>query len=199
MAAIKISVAVVIMAVLINMGECTNHTVGAPTGNWDMSTSLQAWASFQAFHPGDTLIFRYVAIVHDVVEVPKSDFDACQVTNPLSSHNDGDTAIPLTTIGKRYFICGVPGHCNLGMKVEIETVAPGTRQHPFVLSPATQPELPPPDTPFSGTNTGNPSVVTGTLGSSTNTASRTTSSSSPNFGPHLGYLVLVALLLITSV
>ncbi|CAN6457969.1 unnamed protein product [Victoria cruziana] len=199
MAAVRIAAAVALMAVLINMAECTNHTVGSPTGSWDMSTSLQAWASFRAFHPGDNLIFRYVAIVHDVVEVPKSDFDACQVTDPIISHNDGYTVIPLTAVGKRYFICGVPGHCSLGMKVEIDTVAPGTRQQPLVLSPATQPELPPPDTPFSGTNTGNPSVTTGTMGSLMNPASRTTSSSSQNFGPHLGYLVLVTLLLVASV
>lgn len=60
---------------------------------------------------------------HDVVEVTKADYDSCQQTNPIQSYNDGATSIPLTSTGKRYFICGIIGHCSQGMKVEIDTLA----------------------------------------------------------------------------
>ncbi|KAL5077904.1 hypothetical protein RYX36_016888 [Vicia faba] len=60
---------------------------------------------------------------HNVVEVTKSDYESCQQTNPIQSSNDGATTIPLTSQGKRYFICGTIGHCSQGMKVEINTLA----------------------------------------------------------------------------
>ena len=60
---------------------------------------------------------------HNVVEVKKADYDSCQPTNPIQSYSDGTTNIPLTSPGKRYFICGKIGHCSQGMKVEIDTLA----------------------------------------------------------------------------
>lgn len=72
---------------------------------------------------------------HDVVEVPKADYDSCQPTNPIQSYNDGATTIPLTLPGKRYFICGTIGHCSLGMKVEIDTLASATTSATPAASP----------------------------------------------------------------
>ena len=73
-----------------------------------------------------TAVFNYAAS-HDVVEVSKAGYDACSPSTPLASHTDGKTTIKLTTAGKRYFICGVPGHCTAGMKLVVNVVAASTK------------------------------------------------------------------------
>lgn len=59
---------------------------------------------------------------HDVIEVNKADYDLCQANNALQTYTDGATTIPLAAPGKRYFICGTPGHCSQGMKIEVDTL-----------------------------------------------------------------------------
>ncbi|KAI5412745.1 hypothetical protein KIW84_057393 [Lathyrus oleraceus] len=122
MGAFQIIVRVSFMAMLIKLAMATNHIVGGPNGGWDTSSDLQSWASSKQFSIGDNLVFQYQQN-HDVVEVTKADYDSCQQTNAIQSYNDGATTIPLTSQGKRYFICGTIGHCSQGMKVEIDTLA----------------------------------------------------------------------------
>ncbi|CAL5200506.1 unnamed protein product [Lathyrus oleraceus] len=122
MGAFQIIVRVSFMAMLIKLAMATNHIVGGPNGGWDTSSDLQSWASSKQFSVGDNLVFQYQQN-HDVVEVTKADYDSCQQTNAIQSYNDGATTIPLTSQGKRYFICGTIGHCSQGMKVEIDTLA----------------------------------------------------------------------------
>ncbi|KAL8088093.1 uclacyanin 1-like [Apium graveolens] len=100
----------------------TTFTVGGPTGGWDTATDLQAWSSSQAFSVGDNLIFQYTPN-HNVLEVSKEDYDACQNSNPIKVYPSGATPISLTSHGSRYFICGAPAHCSLGMKIEVVTLA----------------------------------------------------------------------------
>ena len=63
--------------------------------------------------------FRYSSN-HNVVEVTADDYEACSTANPVSFDNSGLTTVALTAPGKRYFICGGPGHCKNGMKVEVD-------------------------------------------------------------------------------
>ncbi|KAF3776264.1 Blue copper protein [Nymphaea thermarum] len=194
MASLRLLLAFTVMAMLVNVSLCANYTVGAPNGSWDISTSLQAWSSSQTFNPGD------YAPMHDLVEVTKADYDSCQVTNPINTHTDGNTAINLNTIGKRYFICGVPGHCNLGMKVQIETVAPGAQPHPFALPPADQvPELAPSGSPLATFYPGYPLINSGTYSSSSGTQlpPPASSSSSPTkFSAFMNWVPMLILLLL---
>ncbi|GLT96559.1 hypothetical protein SLE2022_141710 [Rubroshorea leprosula] len=125
-------VALAAEALLMQLAVATNYTVGGPSGGWDTSSDLQTWASSQTFSAGDNLIFQYTPN-HDVLEVTKSDYNNCQSSNALQSYNDGNTIIPLTSVGKRYFICGTIGHCLQGMKVEIDTLATSS------LSPSESP------------------------------------------------------------
>ncbi|KAL5082063.1 hypothetical protein RYX36_010484 [Vicia faba] len=129
------------VAMLIKLAMATNHLVGGPNGGWDTRSDLQTWASSLQFYVGDNLVFQYPPN-HNVVEVTKSDYESCQQTNPIQSSNDGATTIPLTSQGKRYFICGTMGHCSQGMKVEINTLAtqisptsPATASPPTAASP----------------------------------------------------------------
>ncbi|XP_020207461.1 uclacyanin 1 [Cajanus cajan] len=134
------------MAILIKLAMATNYIVGGPNGGWDTNSNLQSWASSQVFSVGDSLVFQYPPN-HNVVEVTKADYDSCQPTNPIQSYNDGATTIPLTSPGKRYFICGAIGHCSQGMKVEIDTLAsattsaiPAASPEDSTTSPAESPE-----------------------------------------------------------
>ncbi|KAL5066420.1 hypothetical protein RYX36_028157, partial [Vicia faba] len=86
---------------------------------------------------------------HNVVEVTKSDYESCEQTNPIQSSNDGATTIPLTSQGKRYFICGTIGHCSQGMKVEINTLATQiSPTSPAIASPPTAASPPIEDSPI---------------------------------------------------
>ncbi|XP_052178639.1 classical arabinogalactan protein 9-like [Diospyros lotus] len=134
-------------AVLVNIAMAADYTVGAPSGGWDLSTNLQAWASSHTFHVGDNLIFKYTSN-HDVVEVKEADYGPCQASNPIQRYTGGNTVIGLASLGKRYFICGVPGHCDLGMKVEINTLAAASAPPPAATPPPeATPSTPPPATP----------------------------------------------------
>ncbi|XP_050250263.1 uclacyanin 1-like [Quercus robur] len=135
MAMLRALMSLAISAMLINLAMAANYTVGGPNGGWDTSTNVQTWASSQSFLVGDNLIFQY-APSHDVVEVPKTDYDSCQASNPIQSYSGGTTTIPLSSPGKRYFICGTAGHCSQGMKLQINTLATSAPPTP---SPTIQP------------------------------------------------------------
>ncbi|KAF5454668.1 hypothetical protein F2P56_024315 [Juglans regia] len=129
MAKTRTLISLTISAILIKLAMAANYTVGGQTGGWDTTTNLQSWASSQSFLVGDNLIFQY-APNHDLVEVSKTDYDSCQASNPIQSYSGGTTTIPLSSPGKKYFICGTLGHCSQGMKVEIDTLAGSASANP---------------------------------------------------------------------
>ncbi|CAL5069194.1 unnamed protein product [Urochloa decumbens] len=94
-----------------------DYTVGDSSG-WKPGVNYTAWAKGKQFSVGDTLSFQYSA-AHSVLEVSAADHSACSASNPLRSHNDQSTTIPLTKPGTRYFICGAAGHCASGMKLAV--------------------------------------------------------------------------------
>lgn len=67
-------------------------------------------------------MFSYTP-VHDVVEVEEEDYQMCDAAEPIRTYNDGETVIPLTQEGSRYFICGRQGHCSMGLKLEAQVLA----------------------------------------------------------------------------
>ncbi|XP_010510046.1 PREDICTED: uclacyanin 1-like [Camelina sativa] len=129
----------VLATTLISLTVATDHTIGGPSG-WTVGASLRTWAAAQTFAVGDNLVFSYPAAFHDVVEVTKPEFDSCQSVKPLITFANGNSIVPLTTPGKRYFICGMPGHCSQGMKLEVNVV-PTTTAAPTAPLPNTVPSL----------------------------------------------------------
>ncbi|XP_050381988.1 uclacyanin 1 [Argentina anserina] len=125
----------VIMTVLIELAAAATYIVGGTNGGWDASTNLQTWASSQKFLVGDTLNFQY-SPSHNVLEVSKADYDSCQASNSIQAYSGGSTMIPLSSAGKRYFICGTMGHCSQGMKLEVDTSLATTSTPPPTASPA---------------------------------------------------------------
>ncbi|XP_060211465.1 uclacyanin 1 [Lycium barbarum] len=122
MAMVRILMSLATIALVLGSAVAANHTVGAPNGGWDQSADLKTWAASETFVVGDSLIFAYTPN-HDVLEVTKADYDSCQTTNAISTNGGGMTVIPLSSSGKRYFICGTGGHCASGMKLEVNTLA----------------------------------------------------------------------------
>ncbi|TQD69152.1 hypothetical protein C1H46_045315 [Malus baccata] len=125
----------VIVTMLIESAMAATYTVGGPNGRWDSTTDLKTWASSQSFLVGDNLNFQY-STKHDVIEVPKADYDSCQARNSIQSYSGGITTITLSSPGKRYFICGTTGHCSQGMKLEVNTLATSAAPAASPISPS---------------------------------------------------------------
>ncbi|XP_047336130.1 uclacyanin 1-like [Impatiens glandulifera] len=136
---------IILAALTVEITSAITYNVGGSTGGWDSTTNLQAWAMSQTFLVGDNLAFQY-APMHDVVEVIKSDYDSCQTTNVIQSYTGGATIVPLSSPGKKYFICGTPGHCTQGMKLQIDTLAaaatPALLPPPASVLPPISPQQP---------------------------------------------------------
>ncbi|KAM0919392.1 hypothetical protein ACQ4PT_008294 [Festuca glaucescens] len=125
---------IVSMAALLGTALGASYTVGAPGGSWDLKTNYTRWASGVKLYAGDQLRFQYTVAEHNVVEVTKSGYDACNGSNnTVATYQTGNDTIPLAAAGSRYFICGVPGHCAAGMKLQVN-----------VSSQQTPPPPPPP-------------------------------------------------------
>ncbi|MCD7469931.1 hypothetical protein HAX54_009349 [Datura stramonium] len=139
MAMVRILMSLATIAMVFGSAMAANHTVGAPNGGWDQNTNLATWAASETFVVGANLIFVYTPN-HDVLEVTKADYDSCLTTNAISTNGGGMTVIPLSSTGKRYFICGTGGHCASGMKLEVNTLATvPPPASPPVISPAKSP------------------------------------------------------------
>ncbi|PWA80040.1 cupredoxin superfamily protein [Artemisia annua] len=121
----KILMSIIATTMIFQLALAVDHNVGKPNGGWDQSTDLKSWASAQTFIVGDNLVFTYTGS-HDVLEVTKDNYDSCTTLDRISTNLFSPTTIELTDAGNRYFICGSAGHCDQGMKVEIQTVAAAT-------------------------------------------------------------------------
>ncbi|GJN39722.1 hypothetical protein PR202_gb28858 [Eleusine coracana subsp. coracana] len=121
--ALVLFVAVAIAAVF-RTAHGASYTVGAPAGSWDLRTNYANWVSGITFRAGDVLVFKYARGTHDVLEVSKADYDSCSGSSPIASFQAGDDRVPLPAGDvTRYFICGVPGHCDGGMKLAVRVEA----------------------------------------------------------------------------
>ncbi|KAG2308838.1 hypothetical protein Bca52824_028586 [Brassica carinata] len=129
----------VLATTLTGLAVATDHTIGGPSG-WTVGANLGTWAAGQTFAVGDNLVFAYPSAFHDVVEVTKPEFDSCQAVKPLITFANGNSIVPLTTPGKRYFICGMPGHCTQGMKLEVNVI-PTANAAPVTPLPNSIPTL----------------------------------------------------------
>ncbi|XP_034598948.1 basic blue protein [Setaria viridis] len=151
-AILQASLLAVAVAVLATAASGATYTVGGPGGSWDLQTNLTAWASSIDFRSGDELVFKYDASAHNVVEVSSDDYRSCSAASPRSDVlRTGSDVVQLGGVS-RYFICGVPGHCAAGMKLEVD---PGCTT---TLPPPAPPGAPGGITICSG-GSGSPTVI----------------------------------------
>ncbi|EYU46581.1 hypothetical protein MIMGU_mgv1a014576mg [Erythranthe guttata] len=77
------------------------------------------WASSKTFRVGDTLIFEYDNLFHNVLEVTRSEFHSCDAESPIATYDSGNDSVVIRSPGHYYYICGLEGHCQAGQKVDI--------------------------------------------------------------------------------
>ncbi|KAJ6846533.1 putative blue copper protein [Iris pallida] len=115
---------VFLFAASVGCSSAALHTVGDKQGWTIMGTpNYTAWSEKKTFHVGDTLLFVYNNTFHNVVEVKKSDYDACTEKSAIATYTTGNDSITIKTAGTHYYLCGFPGHCSIGQKVEIAASA----------------------------------------------------------------------------
>ena len=64
-------------------------------------------------------VFTYNKQFHNVLAVSKADYKNCDASKPIATWSTGNDSVVLKTAGHHYFLCGFPGHCAAGQKVDI--------------------------------------------------------------------------------
>ncbi|KAL8139564.1 hypothetical protein V2J09_005585 [Rumex salicifolius] len=133
-----------VVNLLINPCKGEVYMVGDSTG-WTSVAHFdyRRWASTKTFRIGDVVVFIYVQRFHNVMQVSQDAYEACNASFPISIHTSGSDSIVITGYGHHFFVCGSPGHCQLGQKVDINVIPPFSplASSPF---PSTGSTLPPP-------------------------------------------------------
>ncbi|KAJ0042412.1 hypothetical protein Pint_17149 [Pistacia integerrima] len=138
MAMAKSAVTVFSIMALFGAAMATTYTVGDKAG-WTIqgSPDYEKWAGDKTFKVGDILFFKYNPAMHDVKQVSKADYEACNGKSAIATYTTGADSITLKEPGKAYFLCSFTGHCKMGQKLEVNVVGSAASPHG---SPAASPE-----------------------------------------------------------
>uniref|UniRef100_A0A0D9WP42 Plantacyanin n=1 Tax=Leersia perrieri TaxID=77586 RepID=A0A0D9WP42_9ORYZ len=85
--------------------------------------NLDWWLAGKTFYAGDVLVFKYDKEKHDVTVVGGKGYRRCKVPknkNTVVMHSGYDQVT--LRRGNNYFICGMPGHCDNGMKLAVKAL-----------------------------------------------------------------------------
>jgi hypothetical protein len=96
--------------------------VGSPGRGGAPLTYLQDWLKDKSFAAGDSVVFKYDVGSHSVLTVDEAAYTACTLTSPKLTSITGDDSLKLDP-GPNYYICGIPGHCASGQKINITAAA----------------------------------------------------------------------------
>nr|CAB3481211.1 unnamed protein product [Digitaria exilis] len=129
----------VVLSCAAAVSAATTFTVGDTSG-WKTGVNYDNWVSGKTFAAGDQLLFNFATGSHDVVEVDKSSYGSCSISNAVNTIQTGPATVTLTS-GTHYYICGIPGHCNAGMKLTV-TVGSGSGGSPSSPSTPSTPGSP---------------------------------------------------------
>ncbi|XP_019422780.1 PREDICTED: mavicyanin-like [Lupinus angustifolius] len=134
---------VVIIMLMMMLGvhvSCAEvYKVGDSDG-WTIigNVDYKNWASTKNFQLGDTIIFEYGAQFHNVMRVTHAMYQSCNASSPITTFTSGNDSIKITNHGHHFFLCGIPGHCQMGQKVDINVLkvsAPAPEPQPPTTSP----------------------------------------------------------------
>ncbi|KAI9083456.1 hypothetical protein K1719_034670 [Acacia pycnantha] len=115
---------VVHFAFVILRCSATSYVVGDNSG-WDISTNLGTWIQDKKFKVGDVLLFQYSSS-DSVDEVTRENYQTCNTNKVLATYGNGNTSVPLTKPGDRYFVSGNKLYCLGGMKLHVHVEGNGT-------------------------------------------------------------------------
>ncbi|EEF42037.1 basic blue protein [Ricinus communis] len=113
--AIATVVALLCLLTLTKQVRAATYTVGG-SGGWTFN--VDSWPKGKRFKAGDTLVFNYDSTVHNVVAVNKGSYTSCSAPAGAKVYTSGRDQIKLAK-GQNFFICGISGHCQSGMKIAI--------------------------------------------------------------------------------
>ncbi|KAK3193787.1 hypothetical protein Dsin_025097 [Dipteronia sinensis] len=125
MALAKSAVIFLMLLILAGVSMAAVYTVGDSTG-WTIGPDYEKWANSKKFHNGDTLVFNYNSKIHNVMQMRQQDYNSCTTSSPIAVYTSGSDRITLKGSTHYYFICGFPGHCQSGQKVNIDIATPST-------------------------------------------------------------------------
>ncbi|XP_060180306.1 chemocyanin-like [Lycium barbarum] len=127
-------------AAVYKVGDADGWTIGVGA-NVDYHT----WAASKNFRVGDILVFEYNKTQNNVLRVSLPDYHSCNAGNPITSYSSGNDSITIKGPGHYYYICGFPGHCQAGQKLDVRvlkvskpTDSPSGRPSP-IPSPSSSP------------------------------------------------------------
>ncbi|KAM7258101.1 hypothetical protein ACFE04_013842 [Oxalis oulophora] len=105
---------------LFKVALSADYIVGDSEGWTAMGgVDYKEWASQKSFHIGDTIEFQYNNHNHNVKQVTEEDFQQCSPASPIGTYTTGSDKIVLEKAEHYYFLCGYPGHCQAGQKIDI--------------------------------------------------------------------------------
>ncbi|GMI89543.1 plantacyanin [Hibiscus trionum] len=98
--------------------DASTYTVGGSDG-WTFN--MVTWPRGKRFRAGDTLLFKYDPMIHNVVVVNSGGYQRCITPTGAKVYNSGKDEVKLRK-GLNLFICNIAGHCESGMKIAIDAV-----------------------------------------------------------------------------
>ncbi|KAL8171358.1 hypothetical protein V2J09_023162 [Rumex salicifolius] len=119
------SVMRVALLVVLLASSCNGkvYKVGDKAG-WTIigNVDYKQWAATKTFHVGDVIVFNYNPQFHNVIQVTHAEYKTCNSSSPIAIHTAGNDTITITNHGHHFFLCGIPGHCQSGQKVDINVI-----------------------------------------------------------------------------
>ncbi|XP_015694694.2 mavicyanin-like [Oryza brachyantha] len=98
-----------------------------------------SWAASKKFRLGDIVVFTYNKQFHNVMAVSKADYKNCDASKPIATWSTGNDSVVLNATGHHYFLCGFPGHCAIGQKVDVRVATSGRSSDAPSGAPSTAP------------------------------------------------------------
>lgn len=113
------AVVLLLLAAAVSEVSAKRWTVGDNMG-WTSNVNYTVWAEGKHFYYDDWLFFVYDRNQMDVLEVNKTNYEACNSENPLKNFTTGAgrDVVHLNVTRPYYFISG-KGFCYGGMKLAI--------------------------------------------------------------------------------
>ncbi|XP_073139946.1 mavicyanin-like [Henckelia pumila] len=114
---------IILISSVIDLSTGAVHSVGDSAG-WTTigNVDYKQWAATKNFQLGDVIVFVYHPQFHNVMQVTHGGYKACNASSPISTHTTGNDTITVDSYGHHFFLCGVPGHCQAGQKVDINVL-----------------------------------------------------------------------------
>ncbi|KAL7197972.1 hypothetical protein ACSBR2_020487 [Camellia fascicularis] len=101
---------IIIVVIFPIIVSATDFIVGDEKG-WTLNFDYQAWAQGKDFRVGDKLVFQYPEGAHNVFKVNGTGFQNCNAPPLKEALTSGKDTVVLSTLGHKWYICGVAKHC----------------------------------------------------------------------------------------